>query len=152
MNWQLAMRSRARSETEQTRHQVTRRQFARTAAGTAMAGAVLGSGLWRSTGAKAFAPTDPVPIPGGTPGLGGAYHVFGPTPDGSLDPIDAEPSTIGDFNGVVALAFINGSVTRTNARTGEVRVLPTLFSDMRLMQGVYRGEDGKPHHGAFALV
>jgi len=130
---------------------MTRRQFNRTAAGTAMAGAVVG-GLWRSNAVKAFAATDPVPISGGTPVIGGAYHFFGPTPDGSFDPIDAEPSTIGDLNGFVALAYINGTVTRTNTKTGEVRVLPTLNSDMRLMHGVYRGEDGKPHQGAFALV
>ena len=151
MNWQLAREARARTGGERTRQGMTRRQFARTAAGTAMAGAVVG-GLWRSKAVNALAATDPVPIPGGSPALGGIYHVFGPGPEGSLDPIDAEPATVGDFNGFVALAYINGTVTRTNTKTGEVRVLPTLFSDMRLMQGVYRGEDGKPHQGAFALV
>src|SRR5262245_21083426 len=152
MNWQRAMmRSRAPAREERTRG-MTRRQFARTAGGTAMAGAVIGAGLWRGNGLKAFASTDPVPIPGGSPVLGGLYHIFGPGPEGSLDPIDAEPATIGDFNGVVALAYINGTVTRTNTRTGEVRVLPTINSDMRLMHGVYRGEDDKPHRGAFALV
>jgi hypothetical protein len=150
MNWKLAAETRARSGGERTAQVLTRRQFARTTAGTAMAGAVIG-GLWRPN-LKAFASTDPVPIPGGTPVLGGIYHFFGPTPDGSFDPIDADPSLIGDFNGVVALAYINGTVTRTNTKTGEVRVLPTIGSDMRLMHGVYRGEDGKPHQGAFALV
>ena len=53
---------------------------------------------------------------------------------------------------VPGTAGAHGTVTRTNTKTGEVRVLPTLFSDMRLMQGVYRGVDGKPHRGAFALV
>ena len=101
---------------------------------------------------EAIASAEPIPIPGGTPALGGAYHLFGPTPDGSFDPIDAEPSTITDFNGVVALAYINGIVTRTNTKTGEVRVLPTINSDMRLMHGLYRGVDGKLHQGAFALV
>lgn len=152
MNWQLARESRARTGGERTRQVMTRRQFARTAAGTAMAGAVVGSALWKPTGVKAFASTDPVPIPGGSPALGGVYHIFGPGPAGSLDPIDAEPATITDFNGFVGLAYINGTVTRTNTKTGEVRVLPTLFSDMRFMQGVYRGVDGKPHRGAFALV
>jgi hypothetical protein len=132
---------------------MTRRQFARTAAGTAMAGAVVGAGLWKPNSLKAFASTDPVPIPGGSPALGGAYHIFGPAPGGGgLDPIDAEPATITDFNGFVGLAYLDGTVTRTNTKTGEVRVLPTIASDMRLMHGVYRGEDGKPHQGAFALV
>jgi hypothetical protein len=151
MNWQLATESRARSGGERARHVMTRRQFARTAAGTAMAGAVVG-GLWRSNAVKASASIDPMPIPGGSPALGGVYHVFGPGPAGGLDPIDAEPATITDFNGFVGLAYLNGTVTRTNTKTGEVRVLPTQFSDMRLMHGVYRGVDGKPHQGAFALV
>ena len=76
----------------------------------------------------------------------------GPTPDNSFDPIDAEPSTITDFNGFVGLAYINGTVTRTNTKTHEVRVLPTLFSDMRFMSGVYRGVDNRLHQGAFALI
>ena len=152
MNWQLAAESRARLGGERTRHVMTRRQFARAAAGTAMAGAVVGPALLKSDRVKAFDSIDPVPIPGRSPALGGVYHIFGPGPAGSLDPIDAEPATITDFNGFVALAYLNGSVTRTNTRTGEVRVLPTELSDMRLMHGVYQGVDGKPHRGAFALV
>jgi hypothetical protein len=151
MNWPLIRETSARHR-DDLRHGISRRQFARTAAGAAMAGAVVGTGLWNPKRAEAFASSDPIPIPGGTPALGGAYHIFGPGPDGSLDPIDAEPSTITDFNGVVALAYINGTVTRTNTKTGEVRVLPTIFSDMRLMHGLYRGVDGKLHQGAFALV
>jgi len=55
---------------------VSRRQFARTAAGSAFAAAV-GSRLWDPilVEAASFAP---VPIPSGSPALGGAYHVFGP--------------------------------------------------------------------------
>lgn len=152
MNWQLALESRARSGGERTRHVMTRRQFARNAAATAAAGAIVGPGLLRSNAVKAFGSVDPFPIPGGSPALGGIYHIFGPGPPGSLDPIDAEPATITDFNGFVGLAYLNGMVTRTNRKTGEVRVLPTQLSDMRLMHGVYRGVDGKPHQGAFALV
>ena len=55
---------------------VSRRQFARTAAGSAFAAAV-GSRLWTPSPVEA-ASFAPVPIPGGTPALGGAYHVFGP--------------------------------------------------------------------------
>jgi hypothetical protein len=81
--------------------------------------------------------------------LGGAFRVFGP---GLIDPIDAEPSSITDFNGFVGLAFISGEVTRTNTVTGEVRTLPFVNSDMRFMKGVFRGTDGRIHHGAFGLV
>ena len=84
--------------------------------------------------------------------MGGGFHVFGPTPDGSFDPIDAEPATITDFIGSVGLAYINGFVTRTNTKSGEVLILPMISSDMRFMKGEYIGVDGRLHHGAFALV
>ncbi len=54
---------------------VSRRQFARTAAGSALAAAV-GSRFFTPSLVQA-ASFAPVPIPGGTPALGGAYHVFG---------------------------------------------------------------------------
>ena len=80
------------------------------------------------------------------------FHVFGPTPDGSFDPIDAEPITITDFRGFVGLAYIDGTVQRTNKHTGEVRTLRMIGSDMRFMAGIYRGVDGRIHEGAFAEV
>jgi len=133
--------------TRQLSAPVSRRQFARTAAGSAFAAAV-GSGLWNSSLVEA-ASFAPVPIPGGSPALGGAYHVFGPA---AFDPIDAEPITITNLNAFVGLAYISGMVTRTNAKTGEVVRLPFVDSDMRFMQGVFRGTDGKVHQGAFAFV
>jgi hypothetical protein len=159
MNWELASKASAlghdRSRTGHAhfwQRAMSRRQFARTAAGTATLGAGLGAGLWRPRLAEAHGSHEPQPIPGGTPALGGAFHLFGPTPDGSFDPIDAEPSTITDFNGFLGLAYISGTVTRTNTLTGEVRTLPSLNSDMRFMKGVFRGTDGLIHQGAFALV
>jgi len=126
---------------------ISRRQFARTAAGTALA-ATVGSRLWtpRPVEAASFAP---VPIPGGTPFLGGAYHVFGPA---AFDPPDAEPATITNLDASVGLAYVSGMVTQTNTKTGDVQRLPFVDSDMRFMQGVFRGTDGKVHHGAFAFV
>jgi hypothetical protein len=124
----------------------------RTTGGALAAGAAFSSGLLNARFARAAAPDDPLPIPGGTPVLGGGVHIFGPTPDGSFDPIDAEPSTITNFNGVVGLAYINGTVTRTTIATGARVDLPFIASDMRLMQGVYRGVDGKPRQGNFALI
>jgi len=126
---------------------VSRRQFARTAAGSALAAAV---------GSRFFAPSlvqaasfAPVPIPGGSPALGGAYHVFGPA---AFDPIDAELATITNLDAKVGLAYVSGMVTQTNIKTGDVVRLPFVNSDMRFMQGVFRGTDGKVHPGAFAFV
>ena len=126
---------------------VSRRQFARTAAGSAFAAAV-GSGFFAPNlvRASSFAP---VPIPGGTPALGGAYHVFGPA---AFDPVDAEPATITNLNAKVGLAYVSGMVTQTNIKTGDVVRLPFVDSDMRFMQGEFRGTDGRVHQGAFAFV
>ena len=126
---------------------VSRRQFARTAAGSAFAAAV-GSRFFTPSLVQA-ASFAPVPIPGGTPALGGAYHVFGPA---AFDPIDAEPATITNLNAKVGLAYVSGMVTQTNIKTGDVVRLPFVNSDMRFMQGVFRGTDGKVHQGAFAFV
>lgn len=75
--------------------------------------------------------------------------MFGPA---AFDPIDAEPVTITNLNAAVGLAYVSGMVTQTNTKTGEVLRLPFVDSDMRFMQGVFRGADGKVHPGAFAFV
>lgn len=129
-----------------------RRQFLKTAGATVLGaglGAALGSRIWPTRVAFAHGSHEPVPIPGGTPILGGSYHVYGP---GIIDPVDAEPSSITDFNGFVGIAFINGTVTRTNTQTGEVRELPMIASDMRFMKGEYRGMDGQFHNGTFGFI
>ena len=56
------------------------------------------------------------------------------------------------FNGVAGLAYVNGTVRRTNTVTGAVDVLPFIDADMRFMQGVYRGVDGKPRQGTFGFI
>jgi hypothetical protein len=129
-----------------TPQSVSRRRFIRTGLGTVAAGAVVGRQLLRPARAYA-AGTDPIPVPG-SPGLA-PFHVWAPI---FVDSIDAEPATISNFNGVAAIAYLNGSVTRTNTRTGQVDVLPFLDADMRFMQGVYRGVDGKPRQGTFGFV
>lgn len=126
---------------------ISRRQFSRTAAAGAVVAAV-GSKLWTPNLLGAGALT-PVPIPGGSPFLGGGFHVFGPA---AFDPVDAEPITIANLDGSVGLAYVSGMVTQTNTKTGEVRRLPFVDSDMRFMQGVFRGTDGNVHPGAFAFV
>ena len=132
----------------QLRPTMSRRQFARAAATTAVVGSTLGSRLWKPGLAEASASFAPVHIPGGSPVLGG-YHVFGPA---AFDPIDAEPATITNHNGSVGLAYISGMVTQTNTQTGEQQRLPFIDSDMRFMDGVFRGMDGRIHQGAFAFV
>ena len=154
-NKEFALRARAYREArdraaaaKRAGSSLTRRQFLKTA-GAAVLGSTLIPSLLQTGTAAASGPGSPVPIPGGTPVLGGGFHLFGP---GIIDPNDAEPASITDFDGFVGLAYISGMVTRTNTVTHEVRSLPVLFSDMRFMKGVFRGLDGKMHQGAFAFV
>ena len=160
--WKSAGSSKVQNSDESTyaqafRSLVSRRQFARTAAGAAAAGVALGSEGSEDEDVRhrirypwTFAP---VPIPSGSPVLGGSYHVFGPNPiPRAFDPIDAEPATITNFNGFVGLAYLSGNVTQINSETGEENFYPFIESDMRFMTGTFRGTDGKEHQAAFALV
>jgi hypothetical protein len=134
------------------RSPVSRRGFVRTIAGTAAIGTTLGSGIQTPETARSRWSFAPVPIPGGTPALGGYYHLFGPSPVPGGDPIDAEPVTITNLDGFVGLAYISGNVTRTNINTGERVLLPFVDADMRFMQGKFRGTDALIHEAAFAFV
>src|SRR5262249_5368966 len=129
-----------------TRPPVSRRRFIGTGLGTLAVGAVVGRQLLRPQAVYA-AGSDPIPVPGSpvvTP-----FHVWAPA---AFDPPDAEPATITNFSGMVGLAYISGNVTRTNLTTGAVDSLPFTDPDMRFMQGVYRGVDGKARQGTFALI
>ncbi len=125
---------------------MTRRQFGRAAAGTAVLGGTLGSGLFKPGLAEASNSFGPIPIPAPR---GSPFHVFGPVLFG---PADLEPSTITNLNGFVGLAYLDGMVTQTNTKTGEILRLPFVNSDMRFMKGNFRGTDGDFHRGTFALV
>jgi hypothetical protein len=111
---------------------LSRRQVIKTAAGgTAVA---LGSGLWMPGLAQAARKTaaDPKPIPltlDGTP-----FHV--------LLPGQGEISAITDLNGFVGIAAVTG--TGTDGLTFD--------TDLRFMQGVYVGVDGRVHRGTFGFV
>jgi hypothetical protein len=74
---------------------------------------------------------------------GRTFHIggFGP----GLD-----PSAITDFNGFVGVADVQGTGTATYANGKSGTLL--YDTDMRFMKGVYRGEDGVLHRGAFILV
>jgi hypothetical protein len=95
----------------------------------------------------------PKPIPGGLviPPL---IHGFVPGPETitlpfshlTLQGLNVEPSTITDFQGVTALAYIIGTAT------GSDGVRYGLEADMRGYEGQYLGEDGELREGAFAFM
>ena len=130
---------------------LSRRHFVRSATGALAAGAAFARGMWTPLAAKErdheHDPANPVPIPIGSFG----FHVNAPGIPG-LDPIDADPSTITDFKGFTGLAYISGMVSRTDRRTHEKVDLPFLSSDMRFMQGEYRGFDGRVRQGTFGFI
>jgi hypothetical protein len=129
---------------------LTRRHFVRSATGALAAGAALTSGVWTplvSASEHEHDPANPVPIPIGSFG----FHVNAPGLPG-LDPVDADPSTITDFQGFTGLAYISGMVSRTDRRTHAKVELPFLSSDMRFMDGEYRGFDGRIRRGTFGLI
>jgi len=128
---------------------MTRRRFVGTAAGTAVLGGALGAGLLRPGLAAPKMSFAPVPIPGGSPVLGGAYHVFAPA---SIDPIDAEPITITNLNGFVGLAYLDGTVTQTNTKNRRGTAAAFLGLGYAVHAGDFRGADGRVHQGTFALV
>ena len=127
---------------------VSRRHFVRSATGALAAGAALTGGVWTplvSASEHEHEPMNPVPIPIGSFG----FHVNAPA---FLDPVDADPSTITDFQGFTGLAYVSGIVSRTDRRTHAKVDLPYLFSDMRFMEGEYRGFDGRLRRGTFGFI
>jgi hypothetical protein len=93
------------------------------------------------------AANDPVPVTGSPNFV--PFSVWAPL---VFDPIDADPSTITNFNGVAGIAYISGMVTRTNTKTGDVERFPFLDADMRFMQGTYRGVDDRPRQSTFGFI
>ncbi len=132
-----------RAETEfgshHARHALSRRAFIGSMA--SVAGAAMGVGLV-PTAVLAAKPSSSAPKP--TPNtVFDTFHVtfFGPGID---------PSSIGDFNGFVGVADVQGTGTATNP-DGSTETL--LFdTDMRFMSGVYVGQDGAVHKGTFGFV
>jgi len=113
---------------------LSRRQFI---GSTAAAGAALGAGLFTPLTALAddddeTASAKPIP-----PHLG-PFAVWVPDPKG-------EPSTITDFHGVVGIAHITGEGTGSDGGDH-------FDVDMRFMDGVFVGTDGKIHQGTYGFV
>jgi hypothetical protein len=105
-------------------------------AGGATAAAVVASGVLAPVRAAASEPGSgtPNPIPA-NPDLFG-FHIQLP---------GGEPSSITDFNGAVGIAAISGTGTGTGGAL-------SFDIDNRFMQGIFRGTDGRIHHGTFAFV
>jgi hypothetical protein len=128
-----------------------RRSFLRSVA--SIAGLGLSSGLCVTELAQA-APKDgakaksavPKPIPGGVSPLGIFIHHFPVLPTATPLQNLSDPSQIGDFNGFVGLNRVRGA--------GRGKGFPELAfqADLGFMKGVFIGEDGKRHHGAFGFI
>ena len=88
----------------------------------------------------AQAGSDPVPIPGG-------FHFFAPGPPRlGYRGLDVEASTITNFQGDVALAYLTGT-----ARSAEGQNF-LLGADMRVFSGDYVAADGISRRGVFGFV
>jgi len=122
-------------------HTLSRRRLLQ--AGAATGAAVIAGGLVRSVPTLAASgPGTPTPVPANA--AFGGLHVYSVGPN-------AENSTITDFRGMVGAAIVDGTGVAHDRRTGKNEKL--LFdSDMRFMQGTFRGTDGANHEGTFAFV
>jgi hypothetical protein len=92
------------------------------------------------------------PISGGIDFGGIFLHVYDYLPGN-------QPSTVGDFRGLVAINHLQGEGTVTRGGGGGGLSTPTASgdrlvydADMRIMKGVYIGEDGQEHEGTFGFV
>ena len=128
---------------------VSRRQFLHSAAGVTAFAAAFGSSVSRAGAASAAPGIGLVlPIPATLELFGEEFHVQAPPLTGA----DSDPASVYNFEGVSALAFISGSVDRTDRKTGESRTMPFAFNDMRFMQGRFRGRDGHVRDATFAFT
>jgi hypothetical protein len=110
---------------------------------------MLGSAHWKM--ANAAVPGDfPKPIPGGFtfPGVPGTFHNTAP---GVFDPLDTDRSSVFDFNGHLGYAVVDGAGTGRNTQT-DVTTRLDFETDLRFMQGVYVGTDGKHRNATFAFL
>jgi hypothetical protein len=91
---------------------------------------------------------EPVPIPGGIDiGGGEIIHIFLPGPvELGLQGENIEPNVITNFDGFVAMAYVNGTATDADG------VAYTMLTDIRIMQGTYVAADGSVNFGTFALI
>ena len=101
--------------------------------------AALVTGTIHAPRARADTASDPVPV------LPGATILSpGPRALGFKDGLAADPSTIGNFRGLVALAYMRGSVRDSSGRRW------LMVNDLRLFRGDYVAADGIQRQGTFA--
>jgi hypothetical protein len=137
-----------------------RRRFVAGAIGAATAGGVAGSLAWphaspaRTDRGDAPLP-EPKPIPGGIQIPDGPLlHVFVPGPETvtlpftglTLQGLNTEPSTITDFRGFTALAYVVGTATDNEGRAYN------LEADIRAYQGAYIAANGSRRFGHFGFI
>jgi hypothetical protein len=131
---------------------MSRRHFLQRAAVATALGAAATAGLANRRDVDAASPGIGlvVPIPYGLDffGDGRLFHVEAPPFAVAGD----DPSTVYNLRGTSGIAFIDGLVDRTNRKTGVVETLPFIASDMRFMQGDFRGRDGKMRSGTFGFI
>ena len=102
--------------------------------------ALVASSVAVAAAVRAFDGVMPVPVPGDR-------HLFAPGPVSlGLPGLQVNPSSIGDFDGTVALAYLQGRATGGDWH----RFL--MVNDIRLMKGTYLAADGSRHLGAFAFI
>ena len=131
------------------RARVSRRQFIQGAAGLTAFAATFGSSVSRAEGALRGPGIGLVtPIPTTLSIFGQHFHVQAPPFTG----VNSDPSSVYNFRGTAGIAFISGFVERTDRKTGETRMLPYSFNDMRFMQGRFEGRDGHVRNGTFVFT
>jgi hypothetical protein len=138
----------------------TRRGIVRAGAGAALIGLTGRPAHALAQDAAGATPTwDEVAMPkpiagGGFEVEGEVLHVYDYLPGN-------EPSTIGDFRGLVAINHLQGEGTVTRGGSGSGGGISTpsatgdrlvYDADMRVMKGLYIGEDGQEHQGTFGFI
>jgi len=122
-------------------HTLSRRRLLQ--AGAAAGAAIVAGDLIGAVPALgASSPGTPTPVPANA--AFGGLHVYSVGPN-------SENSAITNFRGIVGAAIVDGTGVAHDRRTGRNEKL--LFdTDMRFMQGTFRGTDGLQHEGTFAFV
>jgi hypothetical protein len=134
-----AMSAARPGHTHLGRRALSRRGFI--AVGAGAAGAVALLPLLGHATALAGGGAGPKPIPGGSVPPPAGPHAW-------LPQRGLEPSTITDFDGMVALADIYGS---GEAHQGNLSVPANFNADMRFMTGRYVDLDGVTRQGSFGF-
>lgn len=122
---------------------------------TALAVAIAGFLAIAPSAAAGHTKPPPAPIPGGLQIPGGPFiHFFLPGPPSLTLPfsglmpmgLDVEPSTITNFRGFTALAYLVGTARDDDGNEFN------LEADIRVYRGRYVASDGSRHRGLFAFI